>query len=231
MTVVTKVLSKQGIWRVGRAPDPLTVPQPLTLQELGNSNLGNRFDSPTGTYKVLYFATSLGGCFGETLARFRPDLNIRTKIEKEWEELGFMKPGHVPRDWRQRRVAVRIGCSKQEEASQFVDVEHLQTRELRRSELTQILTTYDCEDFDVATVRGGDRRVTRQISQWVYDQVSPKTGDPLYAGIRYLSRLNSEWECWAIFDRTAIEILEQKPILPQNEELEEVAKTYKIVIH
>ena len=125
---------------------------------------------------MLYFATTLGGCFGETLARFRPDLIVRIKIEKEWEELGFMKPGHVPRDWRQRRVAVRISCLNQVNShSRFVDVEHLQTRELLRSELANLLPTYDCEDLDVPTVRGGDRRVTRQISHGYMNELVPTT--------------------------------------------------------
>ncbi|MCG8376733.1 MAG: RES domain-containing protein, partial [Chlorobiales bacterium] len=62
-----------GVWRVGRTPDPIEFPDPPKADELDHSRAGNRFDSPTENFRVCYFATDLEACFGETLARFRPD--------------------------------------------------------------------------------------------------------------------------------------------------------------
>jgi hypothetical protein len=66
---------RSGFWRVGRSPDPLHFSDPLNPSLLENPSAGNRFDSPTGDYRICYFATTLDGCFGETLARFRPRSN------------------------------------------------------------------------------------------------------------------------------------------------------------
>lgn len=89
-----------GLWRVGRAPDPLAV-RTLRREDLDNPSLANRFDSPLGEFGVRYFASNLDGCFGETLARFRPDLSLQAIAAEE----GFMPLGELPADWRQRRLA------------------------------------------------------------------------------------------------------------------------------
>jgi hypothetical protein len=43
------------------------------------------------------------------------------------------------------------------------------------------------------------RRFTQGCARYVYDRVDD-VGRPSYAGIRYPSRFNDEWECWAVFD-------------------------------
>lgn len=70
--VLEEVGAPDGVWRVGRAPDPLALPDPVPRSLPDKPGLGNRFDSPAGTYRTLYFSTTLAGCYGETLARFRP---------------------------------------------------------------------------------------------------------------------------------------------------------------
>jgi hypothetical protein len=41
---------KNGLWRVGRSPDPLRFSDPLDPALLENRATGNRFDSPTGDW-------------------------------------------------------------------------------------------------------------------------------------------------------------------------------------
>ena len=78
MTAVAVVRAPSGgVWRIGRAPDPLSASGPLRRSELDSPKTGNRFDSPFGAYRVRYFASRLEGCYGETLARFRPDVTLR----------------------------------------------------------------------------------------------------------------------------------------------------------
>ena len=144
-----------------------------------------------------------------------------------------MPGGEIPRDWRQRRTAVRVrfpaNPTEFPAGIQFVDVESLATRQALRSELADMLVYYGCEDLDVATVRGGDRRVTRWISQWVHDQVD-ETGRPYYAGIRYLSRLDSSWECWALFEDVVVTEVEHRSILRTDQALRRVARRYSLEV-
>lgn len=223
----------EGVWRVGRAPDPLNSAPPLAPSLLDQPSTGNRFDSPTGAYRVVYFASTLDGCFGETLARFRPDPRVLAYVEEEWAELGFMKVGDVPADWRQRRIAVHATFPAQDHFAhgvQFLDVESIETRETLRNELAPLLAYYGFSDLDVPTVRGGDRRITRWIGQWAYEQVNDD-GSPRFAGIRYLSRLNTAWECWAVFDQVPMTEINRRPILPSDESFTRVAKQYGLTPH
>jgi hypothetical protein len=227
---------QEGVWRVGREPDLLSASCSTTTSELGKPNTGNRFDSPTGVYGVRYFATNLDGCYGETLARFRADKKLAALIGDEWSELGFMNVGDIPADWRQRRGAVRVrfpqGSANATLSTgvRFLDIESLQTREALRPDFEPLLRFYDFEDLDVAVVRGQDRRVTRYISQWAYEQ-HDEADRQMYAGIRYLSRLNSDWECWAVFDYVEIEELTRRPILRQDEALNRIAKLYRLTVY
>lgn len=211
-----------GFWRIGRSPDPIYFAPPPDPEALDGPSTGNRFDSPTRGYSVCYFATELTGCFGETLARFRPDPGL-TSVSNE---SGFMLSGEVPADWRHRRLAVRARPIDSG-SGRFLDVEAIETREWLRTELGELLAFHGYSDLDVSVVRGGDRRITRWIGAWAYDQRA-ENGAPLYAGVRYLSRLNSDWECWAVFDRVQLEELERKPLLEGDAELSAVASLFNL---
>jgi hypothetical protein len=220
---------------VGREPDLLSPSVSSRSSEPGQPNTGNRFDSPTGAYGVRYFATELEGCYGETLARFRADKKLAEVIGEEWTERGFMRVGDIPADWRLRRGAVRVRFPEAANKSfatgvRFVDIESVHTREALLPDFEPLLRFYGYPDLDVAVVRGHDRRVTRYISQWAYEQVDDDE-HPLYAGIRYLSRLNSEWECWAVFDHVAIEELTRRPILATDATLRKIAKLYGLTVY
>lgn len=212
------------MWRVGRGPDPLALREPFRAEDL-TPGTGNRFDSPLGEYRVIYFSTSMEGCFGETLARFRPDLELIATFDEE----GYMPLGEVPSDWRQRRLAtrVRIGRVSTGAPAQFLDVEALATRQLLRTELAELLLGLGYNDLDVATIRGSDRRLTRWISDWTYRYVD-EDGDFPFAGIRYRSRLDNRWECWAVFIDDDIVIEEQalRPIARNDPALVGVAGEY-----
>jgi RES domain len=227
---------QEGVWRVGREPDLLSASMSSKSPQMGKPNTGNRFDSPTGAYGVRYFASNLDGCYGETLARFRADKKLAKVIGSEWSELGFMSVGDIPADWRQRRGAVRVrfpsdGANTAFSAGvRFLDIESVHTREALLPDFEPLLKFYGYSDLDVAVVRGHDRRFTRYISQWTYEQVDEQDR-PMYAGIRYLSRLNSEWELWAVFDRVALEELARRAILPHDEALTRVATMYKLTVY
>ncbi len=218
---------KTGFWRVGRSPDPLRFSEPLEPGLLENRTAGNRFDSPTGDYRVCYFATTLDGCFGETLSRFRPDPRLSAVAQEE----GFMALGEVPADWRHRRLAVRVmpvpGNAVQ--SIRFLDVEAAETRATLRRELGELLAFYGYSDLDVPTIRGGDRRITRWIGRWAYEQ-RDENERLKFAGIRYLSRLSTEWECWALFEDVALDEQERRPIRRDDQALARIAGLYGLTV-
>jgi hypothetical protein len=191
---------------------------------MSDSGVGNRFDSALGNFRVWYFATSLDGCYGETLAMLRPDPVVRRAIEGDDDCL--MPLGEIPADWRQRRIAVRATFS---ESRPFLDIEAASTRTRLRDELPWLLAELGLDDIDVAAIRGRDRRLTRWIAQWTW-QMRNEVGPPNFAGVRFLSRLNTDWECWAVFEDVLPQEEERKPILRQDEALKRVAELYGLEI-
>ncbi len=211
-------------WSLSR---PLRFSEPLEPSLLESRTTGNRFDSPTGDYRVSYFATTLEACFGEILSRFRPDPGLSAIANEE----GFMALGEVPADWRHRRLAVRAIARPNDAIPtiRFLDVEAAETRSLLREELGELLAYYGYSDLDVPTVRGADRRITRWIGRWAYEQRDADDRLQL-AGIRYLSRLSSEWECWALFDDVSLDEQERRPIARAESALARIAELYGLSV-
>lgn len=214
----------EGVWRIGRGDDPLRHPAPSPIN-LGAVKAGNRFDSVTGSFGVLYFGTHLEACFGETLNRYRKDPALAF-LHDEWETLGFMAQGSVPADWRTRRTIVQVTLDAD---AKFFDIESPTHHRLIEQELGSVLTMLGVDEVDVAVLRGPDRRVTRFISEWVWGQ-SDASGNPLVDGIRYLSRSNTDWECWAVYDDVVITERQRLPIARANHALQTVAKLYDLLV-
>ena len=82
------------IFRLGRPPDPWEPPDWSRAHSDGT--FGNRFDDPTGYYRVLYASSQRLSCFIETLARFRPDLSLLAELDGIAGEDDYVPLGHVP---------------------------------------------------------------------------------------------------------------------------------------
>lgn len=215
----------EGAWRVARGPNPLVLrdqPDPITDPTSADPAMGNRYDRAVSDYHVWYFATARAGCYGETLATFRPDPDLLDVDDRDEGQMGI---GEMPADWRATRVAIRATFP---EERPFLDVEDALTRSTLRDELGWLLKAVNCTDLDVSDIRSGDRRLTRWISEWAWDRV---VDDAIpFAGIRFVSRHNSEWECWAVFSDVVVDVQERISILPTDDELRAVAKLYKLTI-
>ncbi len=214
---------RTGLWRIARGDDPLAPPPPAN----GPEGRANRFDPLTLDAGVLYFGTTLEVCFGEVLARLRPSTKMLAIVQDEWRDLGFMDVGTIAADWRERRSAVHIHLPPD---AVFLDVESPVTHQHLRKELALGLSALGFDDLDVATVRGRDRRVTQLIADWAY--LAENNGKPLYAGIRYESRIQSGWECWALFDdeEMDVEVVETLPISKDMPALQAVANLFELQI-
>ena len=157
-------LPTDGVWRVARSPDPLAIHEP-DPPGFASEHTGSRFDSPTGNYSVLYFATDLRGCFIETLDRLRPDPRLAAfTAPPDWG--AYVAPGGVPADWRQQRTAVRVRCT--DPTARFLDIESAVTHRALEGLLGQALIALSIARLDVPTVRGPNRHLTRVISAWAY---------------------------------------------------------------
>lgn len=214
------VVPPEPLLRVGRAASLLRFstisPLDATLPKAGN-----RFDVPGGG--VLYAATTAEACYAETLARFRPTPRMRELLKDE--EPGFMVVGGVPQDWRLQRLLAEIRLT---DPLPFLDVEAPQTHEYLSNALSSELLAlgYD-QPLDLSTVTNQDRRLSRLIADYAYTSTDAD-GVPRYSGIRYMSRIASGWECWAIFEGTEVELVGARAILPDDEALQHIAQMWSL---
>jgi hypothetical protein len=49
--------------------------------------------------------------------------------------------------------------------------------------------------------------------------------------VRYVSRLDNDLECWAVFDDVPLEELEKRPITPAMPALSRIAERYGLTVH
>src|SRR5262249_21312694 len=88
------------LYRLGRRPNPSA--WPARSYAARDGTFGNRYDDPAGSYRVLYACSQRAGAFLETLARFRPDLEVLAELEGI--EGDAEPPPAVPRAWLERRL-------------------------------------------------------------------------------------------------------------------------------
>ncbi len=215
-----------------------------------DGTFGNRFDDPTADdgnppqarFRTIYCATQRVATFGETLARFRPSLPLLSALEeiddddsKEEALSGAVDPmdptrGLVQADWRLRR---RISHAFLDPTLRFADITHLETMQHLRTALAPLATQLGITDIDVSSLMSQQRRFTQGCARYIYDQADD-SGRPLFAGIRYLSRLNPDWECWAIFDKRMShkEVSPRFPVtlLADAPDLLSVARSFRLTI-
>ncbi|MEV1084993.1 RES domain-containing protein [Streptomyces sp. NPDC050211] len=221
-----EVRPEESLWRVARQADPFR-PRVGDPNELQRPRAGFRFDSQRGDYGVLYFGASLTCCFAEVLQDFSPSAKVRAAVDADAHAQGLRLAGVVGADWRHARVAALATVT---DGRPFIDVEHPETHAVLTEELAVALATLNVERLNVSSVRGDDRRVTRTISQWIHDQVDPRE-TRRYAGMRYLSKINTEWECWCLFADCYLEPGIQNPIPREMPELQAAADLLSLLVY
>jgi hypothetical protein len=138
-----------------------------------------------------------------------------------------MISAEVPADWRHRR---RLGITQLDPALRFVDVSAAESLNHLRQALAPLALSLGLRDIDLSTVTSSTRRLTQEMARYVYDQ-RDAAGTPLYAGLRYVSRLNATWECWAIFhDRLRHNQQPSQSILPNDSGLIEAARVFGLAV-
>jgi hypothetical protein len=214
----------------------------------GRGGFSSRFDDPRTDldenlrFRVIYCATDRRGALGETLAGFRPPMRLTSKLETiiddEPMEDSYSHAtdpddhsrGLVEAEWRLQRA---LGHTVLEPELQFVDMGSARTLQQLRASVGVWTPDPDAQDVDQSLVMGPSRRITQRIARYIYEQQN-EFGIPRFAGIRYISRLDQNWECWAIFaDR--IRHVPGMPgvpetIFPDDPDLLEVASIFRLTI-
>jgi hypothetical protein len=212
-----------------------------------DGTFGSRFDDPSQAegrveadrFRVIYCATTTAAAFGETIAGFLPPLHLLAKAERSDDRdiararaAGLIDPenpryGIVPEWWQVQR---QLGQTVLAPVLRFVDLAAGENIHHLRRVLAAIAVDYSLHDFDFGTLIGPERRLSQAAARYIFDQVDDE-GEPLFAGIRYVSRLNPAWECWAVFaDRMLHQPGETKPIFPDDPGLREAAALLGLTI-
>jgi hypothetical protein len=177
------------LYRLGRQPDPWAWPDWSYAGPDGT--FGNRYDDPEGSYRVLYASSQRIGAFLETLARFRPDLEVLAELVQIAGD--DEPPPAVPRAWLNKRV---LGEATVE--GRFVDVGDTGWLATLRTALAASAIRYGLDEIDAATIRlRAPRAFTQHVSRFVYEQRDDRGA---FQGIRYRSRLGDDVLNWAIFE-------------------------------
>ena len=205
------------LYHVGRDPDPLAWTEWEYVGE-------GRFDDPEQprTFRVLYAAEQRLAAFVETLQKWRPSIEALAALELVLPAPGGgdapeEAAGVFPADWRLKR---RIGVLRLLPDQRWLDLREHETRETLRARLASTLQTFGYADFDLGDALGRDRRLTRAIARFTYEDG--------FQGIAYTSRFDDNFDCWAIFAGARFEPVDHLPIAKDDPDLLEAALRFHL---
>lgn len=204
---------RTALFRIGRRPDPLAWPP---WEYVGSG----RFDDPAGEFRVLYATAQRRTAFLETLAHFRPSLDVLAALRAVENTREPLPAPRVPAEWYRARAVGRLRLVTRQ---QWLDLRSLETREALRYELAQTLLDLGLEDLDLSGGAGPKRQLTQAVARWAYERK--------YRGLAYSSRFDATLTCWAIFEGAAFEPFGlPEPILPDDPDLVSVARSFGIAV-
>jgi hypothetical protein len=181
---------------------------------------GGRFDDPEREFRLLYTAAQRRGPFVETLAPFRPSLEILARMQRVASSEEPLPRTPVPAHWYRRHAVARLRLLP---GQHWLDLRAPQTRETLRAELAATLLTLRLSDLDLSRVLGPGRTLTQTIARWAYEHG--------YAGLAYHSRLDHTLTLWAIFERAAFEPVGlPEPITPDDPDLVATARLFGLIL-
>lgn len=129
----------------------------------------------------------------ETLARFRPDIQVVAALEAIKSDEDAPSAGVVPHRWLQGRRMGETAVS-----GNFVDIGDANSLATLRAQLAARAIHHGLGEIDAATIRlHAPRRFTQEVSRLVYEWHEGQGG---CAGICYRSRLGDQFLNWAIFE-------------------------------
>lgn len=199
----------ESIYRVARHPDAWQLPD---WSRAKDGTFGNRFDDPESDYRVLYAASQEVSCYLETLARFRPDLELMEELREIEGDDDFLAVGEVPLEWCANRV---IGTAAAE--GNYADIYAAEWIALLRRKLVSECLRMGLRDLDASGLQNSSpRTLTQLVSRIVYDMG--------LAGVYYRSRYGHNQENWALFEPCRIHRTKSRRVTTDDEALAEAMK-------
>lgn len=203
---------RRVLYRIGRLPDPLNWP-PRELAGAG------RYDDPRREFRVLYVGDRRA-CFLETLAVFRPSVEVLAQLRQMSGGDEEAPRGKVPADWYQKRA---VGHLRLGQRQRWLDLRASETREELRNELAEALLELGLPDLDLSSVLGPHRRLTQAVARWAFEH--------RYAGVAYTSRFDEALGLWSIFEGAEFErVGVPEPIVPDDPDLVAAAGLFGLEI-
>lgn len=194
----------------------------ISAESAALDSSGNRFDVPGAG--VLYVATTAQGALAETAGNYRVKASLLEKMAAAGASADELRPPSLDGDWRAGRV---VRTLRTRDALPFLDIEDPQSHIYLTKHAGSVLLGLGVDRLDVPTVRGPSRLLTRGLATWIY-QAKDDADEPLYGGIRYLSKLSNDYECWAIFDGTTVELAGEVRITIDNPDLVAICERFGI---
>jgi hypothetical protein len=161
---------------------------------------------------VLYAARQRTACFAETLAAFRPSLELLAETGDPADIAGELSAGFL----RSRGIGTfRLLRGR------WLDVRRVDTLAALRTAFGQTLLDFGLLDVDLGGVCGPQRAFTQAVAGWAHDNG--------YQGIVYASRFGATFEAWALFDTARIEpVGEVVPLSVDDPDLLAVARVFAL---
>lgn len=187
------------VWRVGRKPTPWGWSD---WKWADGGVFPGRWDSPNGTYRTSYAGSSPFASLVEVLAQFRPDPQVIDAMAEIIEdEVDALYPtgqaGVVPSTWFRERLLARAALS-----GVFCDVGAAATVAQLRPEFLESAQRLGLADFDVSAVQQAKHRaLTQRVGLAIYS-LTDEAMNPVFDGVRFLSRHGSDLELWTVFERS-----------------------------
>ncbi len=200
------------VFRIGRKPDPWAPPSWGYAHEDGT--FGNRFDDPEGSYRVLYASSQRLSCFAETLARFRPSLEVLAELRDIAGPDDFLT--FNPEDWIANR---RIGTATARGV--FADIYANAWVSLLRQELAALALELGIHEIDASTLQANEpRRLTQAASLRVRTRG--------LNGVYYRSRFGHSMENWALFEPWDFDAHEPEEITLEDADMWTILERFAI---
>jgi hypothetical protein len=204
--------ARQTIWRVAKLSYGALNPLPR-VEGADRSDWG-RYD--VAGHRTGYGASPREATYGEALAsqrlKFTHDAptwqelfddppppgvdSLLEAVEMEWKERGFMAPGTVPAGWRHDRLIYELRLPP---TGWFIDIERAESIAAISRALKSELAVLGYERLTVGDLRSERRELTTTIAEWLREQVLDDGSLP--HGVRFGSKHDSTWTCWAIWLR------------------------------
>lgn len=204
------------IYRIARRPDPWQPPDWALAGPDGT--FGNRFDDPEGVYRVLYASAQRLGCFLETLARFRVDIDLYAELNEIAGEDDYYPLGQIPLEWaRQRMIGSALHNGK------YADIYGSEWIGRLRRELSAECLELGIQELDASLLQASDvRLLTQRASRMVY-----QAG---FDGVHYRSRYGHEILNWALFEPFTIQPQEAAEIAVDDPDFERARSIHGLSI-